>query len=221
MKFQVDIGREVKQKKDPILPQDRIYLFVGIILVFSLLKYPHYRYSRDNRPLEKKIATREKDIDMLKRRAQVTQKKIKAIAKKRISLSHLRHEGIRWSEKLIFLSHAIPKYFWLTSISEKETRSASKKENKVVKADELLVDSSYLTDHSIERTLIIEGEVLPLKEESYLKRITRFTADLNSSPSFYEDLEPIFLYYSKPSKSPQGKKGVESVIFELRGKFKL
>lgn len=205
MRFQINIYKPGKRPKvkiphEPTPPRLRLHIFLGMIMLV-VLGFA-YLYSAQIAPLKRRIRADQKQIMIVRgflkevKEGQNQKSGVEAL------LLQVQGQRVLWKDKLVELSQLVSEDIRLThlSVDVVETTPDRKKPREKVK----------------ETILTMKGEILTTPEQESLDHIARLITNLNESPAFSTDFDPMALVYTQRVKT--GKR--EYMEFELSGRLR-
>lgn len=205
MRFQINIYKpgkrpKVKIPREPTPTRLRLHIFLGMIMLV-VLGFA-YLYSAQIAPLKRRIRADQKQIMIVRgflkevKEGQNQKSGVEAL------LLQVQGQRVLWKDKLVELSQLVSEDIRLThlSVDVVETTPDRKKPREKVK----------------ETILTMKGEILTTPEQESLDHIARLITNLNESPAFSTDFDPMALVYTQRVKT--GKR--EYMEFELSGRLR-
>jgi hypothetical protein len=119
------------------------------------------------------------------------------------ALIQLEKERVTWQDKLVELSRLVPDDIRLSRLG--------------IEKVETIPDPTKPRQKVIETFLTIKGEVVPAPGQESLDHIARLIMNLNESPVFKIDFEPLVLVYTQRVKTRER----EFMEFKLSGRMQL
>ena len=191
MKFQINIYKPGKRAKaikgmksiprEPRLTRLPFFLFLGAIVLVAMTFV--YLYSSQIRTMKRRIRGDRKQIVMLRqflsqaKEGQTHESDVETL------LAELQEQRVLWKDKLMELSRLVPDDIHLTQLAMETVEKTPDRTKPRVKVKETV--------------LTIKGEVLPRPGQESLDRIARLITNLNGSPAFERDFEPLALVYTQ------------------------
>ncbi|NIQ39073.1 MAG: hypothetical protein GTN81_10840 [Proteobacteria bacterium] len=209
MKFQINIykpgkrGKEVNHVK--AVPKEStptrlpVFIFIGIIMLV-LLAYA-YLYSWQIAPLKREMRADQKRIILLSQLLHQGGENRNQKSGVDDVLVRLAAQRVLWKGKLVELSHMVPDDIRLTRMTMEIVEKTPDRRKPRVKVKETV--------------LTIKGETMKTPEQDSLDHIARLIMDLNASPTFNRDFEPLALVYTQRVKTRER----EFMEFELSGRL--
>jgi Tfp pilus assembly protein PilN len=209
MKFQINIykpgkvGKSIKGIK--AIPKEsspsrvRTFIFVGLILLV-VLGFA-YLYSVQIATLKRRMRGDQKQVTML--RQLMTEVKAGESQKSGVKnlLLELQGRRVLWKGKLVELSRLVPDEIRLTHLSLETVEKTPDRKKPRQKVKETI--------------LTVRGEIQPTPGQESLDHVARLIMNLNASPVFKQDFEPLALVYTQRVKTRER----ESTEFELSGRL--
>ena len=209
MKFQINIYRPGKRRKaikgmktvpkEPSPTRLPLFVFLGMILLV-VLGFA-YLYSAQITTLKRRIRGDQRQIMILRqflnevKEGQGQKSGVNAL------LIEWREQRVLWKGKLVELSRLVPDDIRLTHVN--------------LETVEKTPDRRKPREKVQERVLTIRGEIQPVAGHESLDRVARLIINLNESPAFERDFEPLALVYTQRVKTRER----EFTEFELRGRL--
>jgi Tfp pilus assembly protein PilN len=161
-----------------------------------------YLYSAQIAPLKRRIQTDQKQIIILRGFLKEVEEGQNQKSGVEALLLQVQGQRVLWKDKLVELSQLVPEDIRLThlSVDVVETTPDRKKPREKVK----------------QTILTMKGEILTTPEQESLDHIARLITNLNESPAFSTDFDPMALVYTQRVKT--GKQ--EYMEFELSGRLR-
>jgi len=204
MKFQINIYKpgkrpKVKIPREPSPTRLPIFVFVGAIMLV-LLGFA-YLYSGQIGTLKRKMRGDQKQTMILREFLEELKEGRSQKSGVKALLVHLQAGRVLWGEKLVELSRLVPDEVRLTYLGMEvvEKRPDPRRPRKKVK----------------ETVLTLKGEILAKRGEESLDHIAHLIMNLNESPVFNGDFEPMALVYTQRVKT----RDREIMEFELSGRL--
>ena len=205
MRFQINIYKpgkrpKVKIPREPTPTRLRLFIFVGMIMLV-ILGFA-YLYSVQIAPVKRKMQSDQKQIMILRgflkeiKEGQNQKSGVEAL------LLQVQGQRVLWKDKLVELSRLVPEDIRLTHLS--------------VDVVEKTPDRKKPREKVKETLMTVKGEILTTPEQESLDHIARLITNLNESPAFSGDFEPMALVYTQRVKT--GKR--EFMEFELSGRLR-
>ena len=205
MRFQINIYKpgkrpKVKIPREPTPTRLRLHIFLGMIMLV-VLGFA-YLYSAQIAPLKRRIQADQKQIMILRGFLKEVEEGQNQKSGVEALLLQVQGQRVLWKDKLVELSQLVPGDIRLThlSVDVVETTPDRKKPREKVK----------------ETILTMKGEILTTPEQESLDHIARLITNLNESPAFSTDFDPMALVYTQRVKT--GKQ--EYMEFELSGRLR-
>ncbi len=205
MRFQINIYKpgkrpKVKIPREPKPTRLRLHIFLGMIMLV-VLGFA-YLYSAQIAPLKRRIQADQKQIMILRGFLKEVEEGQNQKSGVEALLLQVQEQRVLWKDKLVELSQLVPEDIRLThlSVDMVETTPDRKKPREKVK----------------ETILTMKGEILTTPEQESLDHIARLITNLNESPAFSTDFDPMALVYTQRVKT--GKQ--EYMEFELSGRLR-
>jgi len=191
MKFQINIYKPGKGTKaikgmksiprEPRLSRLPLFLFLGTI-VFVAMAFV-YLYSSQIRTMERRIRGDRKQIVMLRQFLNQVKEGQNQESDVGTLLVELQGQRVLWKDKLMELSRLVPDDIHLTQLAMETVEKTPDRRKPRLKVKETV--------------LTIKGEVLPRPGQESLDHIARLITNLNESPAFERDFEPLALVYTQ------------------------
>lgn len=205
MRFQINIYKpgkrpKVKIPREPTPTRFRLQIFLGMIMLV-VLGFA-YLYSAQIAPRKRRIQADQKQIMILRGFLKEVEEGQNQKSGVEALLLQVQGQRVLWKDKLVELSQLVPEDIRLThlSVDVVETTPDRKKPREKVK----------------ETILTMKGEILTTPEQESLDHIARLITNLNESPAFSTDFDPMALVYTQRVKT--GKR--EYMEFELSGRLR-
>jgi Tfp pilus assembly protein PilN len=205
VRFQINIYKpgkrpKVKIPREPTPTRFRLQIFLGMIMLV-VLGFA-YLYSAQIAPRKRRIQADQKQIMILRGFLKEVEEGQNQKSGVEALLLQVQGQRVLWKDKLVELSQLVPEDIRLThlSVDVVETTPDRKKPREKVK----------------ETILTMKGEILTTPEQESLDHIARLITNLNESPAFSTDFDPMALVYTQRVKT--GKR--EYMEFELSGRLR-
>jgi Tfp pilus assembly protein PilN len=205
VRFQINIYKpgkrpKVKIPREPTPTRFRLQVFLGMIMLV-VLGFA-YLYSAQIAPRKRRIQADQKQIMILRGFLKEVEEGQNQKSGVEALLLQVQGQRVLWKDKLVELSQLVPEDIRLThlSVDVVETTPDRKKPREKVK----------------ETILTMKGEILTTPEQESLDNIARLITNLNESPAFSTDFDPMALVYTQRVKT--GKR--EYMEFELSGRLR-
>jgi Tfp pilus assembly protein PilN len=209
MKFQINIYKPGKKGKEArhvkAVPKESIptrlpvFIFIGIIMLI-LLAFAYF-YSWKIAPLKREMRADQKRIILLSQLLNQGGENRGQKSGVDEVLVRLAAQRVLWKGKLVELSHMVPDDIRLTRLTMDIVEKTPDRRKPRIKVKETV--------------LTIKGETLTTPGQDSLDHVARLILNLNESPSFYRDFEPLALVYTQRVKTRER----EFMEFELTGRL--
>lgn len=191
MKFQINIYKPGKRAKtikgmkslprEPRLTRLPLFLFLGAIVLVAMTFV--YLYSSQIRTMKRRIRGDRKQIVMLRQFLNQVKEGQNQESDVGTLLVELQGQRVLWKDKLMELSRLVPDDIHLTQLAMETVEKTPDRRKPRLKVKETV--------------LTIKGEVLPRPGQESLDHIARLITNLNESPAFERDFEPLALVYTQ------------------------
>lgn len=205
MRFQINIYKpgkrpKVKIPREPSPTRLPLFIFLGMIMLVALGFA--YLYSVQIAPLKRKMQADQKQIMILRGFLKEIEEGQNQKSGVEALLLQVQGQRVLWKDKLVELSRLVPEDIRLTHLS--------------VDVVEKTPDRKKPREKVKETLMTVKGEILTTPEQESLDHIARLITNLNESPAFSGDFEPMALVYTQRVKT--GKR--EFMEFELSGRLR-
>lgn len=209
MKFQINIYKPGKRTKAikgmKGIPRERrptrlsFFVFIGLIVLMVMASV--YLYSTQIRTMKRRIRGDRKQIVMLRQFLDQVKEGKNEKSDAGTLLLQLGEQRVLWKDKLVELSRLVPDDIHLTQLTMETVEKIPDRKKPRLKVKETV--------------LTIKGEILPKGGQESLDHVARLIKDLNESPSFKRDFEPLALVYTQRVITRER----EYVEFKLSGRL--
>jgi len=209
MKFQINIYKPGKRTKAikgmKGIPRERrlarlpFFLFLGAIVLVVMAFV--YLYSTQIRTMDRRIRGDRKQILMLRQFLNQAKEGQNQKSDLGTVFVELQQKRVLWKDKLVELSRLVPDDIHLTQLTMETVEKTPDRKKPRLKVKETV--------------LTIKGEVLPKGGQGSLDHVAHLIKNLNESPTFKSDFEPLALVYTQRVITRER----EYVEFKLTGRL--